>query len=167
MDNPEGTNQPFTEQELTELKALLETEKQARTAFETQVLDKDSRITELEQTLSQRDAETNALKLAIDQSNVKSASISENLRQAVAQYINLVVNSNPHIPRELITGDTIEAIAQSLEKAKTIISTVRSSIEQEIASGKVPAGAPARTPPDLSALSPREKIQYAITKGGK
>jgi hypothetical protein len=66
---------------------------------------------------------------------------------------------------ELITGDTIESINESLKKAKTLVSQVRQGLETEIAGAKIPAGAPPRTPPDLSALSPREKIQYAI--GGK
>ena len=73
-----------------------------------------------------------------------------------------MVSANPTVPAELITGDTIDAVDQSLESAKSLVSTVRATIEAEIAAGKVPAGAPPRTPPDLSSLSPREKIQYAV-----
>jgi len=35
-------------------------------------------------------------------------------------------------------------------------------MEEEVSKARIPAGAPQRVPPDLSALSPREKIQYAI-----
>lgn len=91
----------------------------------------------------------------------------QSLADTVAAYKALVIQSNPGITGELISGDTFEAINRSLESARTIISKVRLSIEAEIASGKVPAGAPARTTPDLESLSPREKIQYAISKGGK
>ena len=87
------------------------------------------------------------------------------MAEAVASYKTLVAQLNPEVLEELITGDTIEVINQSLEKAKTLISRVRQGLEAEITAGKVPAGAPVRTPPDLSALSPREKINYAI--GGK
>ena len=69
------------------------------------------------------------------------------------------------IIEELITGDTVEAINQSLENARALISRVRQVLEEEVAKTRVPSGAPQRAPPDLSALSPREKIQYAI--GGK
>ena len=89
------------------------------------------------------------------------------LADTVAAYKALVVRSNPGVPGELISGDTIEAINLSLESATTLIAKVRQSVEAEIASGKVPAGAPARTVPDLENLSPREKIQYGISKGGK
>ena len=93
-------------------------------------------------------------------------------REAVITEINaaykaLVVRSNPVVFAELISGDSFEAINNSLESAKALISKVRQSVEAEIAAGKVPAGAPARTLPDLENLSSREKIQYAISKGGK
>ena len=52
-----------------------------------------------------------------------------------------------------------------VEKAKALVSRVKQGVEAEVSLAKVPAGAPERTLPDLSALSPREKIQYAI--GGR
>ncbi len=93
------------------------------------------------------------------------ATTSNSLAEAVASYKAVVVQTNPEVIEELISGDTIEAISESLEKAKTLVSRVRQGVEAEISLAKVPAGAPERTSPDLSTLSPREKIQYAI--GGK
>ena len=126
---------------------------------------KNTRITELETAVSEKDSEMATLKQTVVDDNQKLEALNESLSQAVAGYKTLAVKVNPGIIEELITGNTITEIDQSLESAKTLISKVRGGIEQEIASGKVPAGAPQRTPPDLSALSPREKIQYAI--GGK
>lgn len=118
----------------------------------------NARISELEQTVTNLDNEMATLKQAMAESE-------EKLTEAVANYKDLVIQSNPEVPEELVTGDTIEAINESLEKAKTLVSRVRQGLETEIASARVPAGAPIRTPPDLSALSPREKINYAV--GGK
>ena len=118
----------------------------------------NTHITELEQ-------EVATLKQTMAESEEKLTAISHSLTEAVDGYRTLVIQSNPEVPEELITGDTIEAINESLEGAKTLISRVRQGLEAEITAGKVPAGAPIRTPPDLSALSPREKINYAI--GGK
>ena len=87
------------------------------------------------------------------------------MAEAVASYKAMVTRSNTDVPEELISGDSIESINESLTNAKNLINKVRQGLEAEITSSKVPAGAPQRTPPDLSALSPREKIQYAI--GGK
>ena len=125
----------------------------------------NARIIELEQTVANLDNEVATLKQAVAESEEKLTSINHSLTEAIASYKALVTQFNPEVLEELITGDTIEAIDESLEEAKTLISRVRQGLEAEITAGKVPAGAPIRTPPDLSALSPREKINYAI--GGK
>ncbi|GAI99084.1 unnamed protein product, partial [marine sediment metagenome] len=125
----------------------------------------NARIIELEQTVANLDSEVVSLKQALAESEERLTTINHSLAEAVAVYKDLVAQSNPEVPEELITGDTIEAINESLEKAKTLVNRVKQGLEAEITAGKVPAGAPIRTPPDLSALSPREKINYAI--GGK
>ena len=125
----------------------------------------NARIIELEQTVANLDSEGVTLKQAAAESEEKLTTINHSLTEAIASYKALVAQFNPEVLEELITGDTIEAINASLEKAKTLVSRVRQGLEAEITAGKVPAGAPIRTPPDLSALSPREKINYAI--GGK
>jgi len=127
----------------------------------------ESALGGLEQTIGERDSEIFTLKQGTVESVEKVTSLQESLNLAVSAYKTAVAQANPAVPGELITGDTIEAVDQSLESAKSLVSTVRASIEAEIASGKVPAGAPPRIPPDLESLSPREKIQYAITKGGR
>jgi len=128
---------------------------------------KEATITELEQVIAAKDSDIVTLKQAASDSERSEEEAKQSLANAVSAYKTAVVQANPAVPGELLTGDTIEAINQSLESAKTLVAQVRQSLEADIAAGKVPAGAPARTPPDLSALSPREKIQYAITKGGK
>ena len=125
----------------------------------------NARINELEQTVVNLDNEVTGLKQTLAESEEKLTAISDSLIEAVDSYKALVIQSNLEVPEELVTGKTIEAINESLEKAKTLVSRVRQGLETEIASAKVPAGAPIRTPPDLSALSPREKINYAV--GGK
>jgi len=125
----------------------------------------NARIIELEQTVANLDSEVASLKQAVAESEEKLTSINHSLTEAVAGYKAMVVQANPQVFEELITGDTIEAINESLETAKTLVSRVRQGLESEITAGKVPAGAPIRTPLDLSALSPQEKISYAI--GGR
>jgi len=125
----------------------------------------NARIIELEQAAANLSSEVATLKQAVTKSEEKLTSINHSLTEAVASYKAMVVQANPQVFEELITGDTIEAINESLETAKTLVSRVRQGLEAEITAGKVPAGAPIRTPPDLSVLSPREKINYAI--GGK
>jgi len=126
---------------------------------------KNATIAELEQAVASKDSEITILKQAIAESEQKLTEINDTLTQAIASYKSLVVETHPEIPADLIAGDTIEAINESLENARTLIDRVKQGIEAEASRTKVPAGAPQRTPLDLSVLSPREKIQYAI--GGK
>ena len=51
---------------------------------------------------------------------------------------------------------------ESLKNARALMERVRQEMEAEAAKTRVPAGAPQRAPLDLSALSAREKIQYAL-----
>ena len=131
-----------------------------------------ARIAELEGLLAQKDKElslANAriteLEQALAESDKKLAYTGNALTQAIASYRALVIKSNPGVVEELIEGDSIEDIDASMEKAKTLIVKVRRGLEEEVAATRIPAGAPQRTLPELSALSPREKIQYAI--GGR
>ncbi len=163
-----------TRTELESLKAEKETLSSDKETLATELETRNGAITELEsalggleQTVTDKDSEIVTLKQGTVESVEKVTALQESLNLAVAAYKTAVAQANPAVPGELITGDTIEAVDQSLESSNSLVSTVRASIEAEIASGKVPAGAPARSAPDLESLSPREKIQYAITKGGK
>jgi uncharacterized coiled-coil protein SlyX len=122
---------------------------------DTELAAKDLRLSELEQALASRDNEIVALKQTL-------AELETRLSQAVEAYRALVVRANPAVPEELISGGSIEEIDASLANAQVLIDRVRQELGAEIAAAKIPAGAPLRTPLDLSALTPKEKIQYAI-----
>ena len=125
----------------------------------------NARLLELEQVVAGKDSDIAGLKQSEGELTERLTSVSSSLAEAVSSYKATVVQANPDVLEELISGDTIEAINQSLSEAESLVSRVRQGIEAEISLTRFPAGAPARTLPDLSALSPREKIQYAI--GGK
>ncbi len=128
-----------------------------------------ARIAELESQLEAKSREISLkegriaeLELAVTQSNDSLAKHRESFKQAVASYKVLAVKMNPGVLEELISGDSIEAVDASLRSAQELISRVKKNIAEEVASVRVPAGAPLRTTPDLSGLSPREKIQHGL-----
>jgi hypothetical protein len=123
------------------------------------------RIFILEKTLAEREIELDTVKKSIEKLQEALTVGEAELGKAASDYRKLVLQSNPDVTEELITGNSISEINESLAKAKTLISKVRQSVEKEIARTRVPVGSPGRQTPDLSALSPREKIHYAI--GGK
>jgi len=124
--------------------------------------EKDSRISELEQAVASRDNQIADLKQSLAELEPRLSELENSLAQTISSYRALVIKSNPDLPEELITGDSVEEIDQSLARAQALIDRVRERLETEIAGAKIPAGAPLRTPVDLSVLSPQEKIQYAI-----
>ncbi len=126
---------------------------------------KDSHISELLEALASKENEVTDLKQSLFEFNNTISQLKETLKETVESYKAQAVTTNPDIPGELISGDSIEEVNVSLESAKELVSKVRKGIEAEISLARFPAGAPERTAPDLSVLSPREKIQYAI--GGR
>jgi len=126
---------------------------------------RDDAITELEQALTGKDSEVTAMKQALDDATLKLKDMGEALPKAVAAYKEIVAQANPGILAEMINGDTIEGINESLKNARALVERVRQEVGAEAARVRVPAGAPQRTPLDLSALSPREKIKYAMEGG--
>ena len=151
--------------ELEAIRKELAELKRENDALITELSSRETRISELEQELVSRDSEIAALEQAIAELEEKFHSVSEDLLQAVSSYKALVVQANPGIIEELITGDSIEQVNESVERARALVSRVRRELEAEVSKTRVPVGAPARTLPDLSALSPRDKIQFAI--GGR
>ena len=125
----------------------------------------EQKVAEFERIVADKASEIAALKKSEGELKEKLSAVSKSLTEAVVSYKDRVVQMNPEITEELISGDTIEAVDKSLEKAISLIGRVKKSVEKEISNIRVPAGAPGRRIPDLSTLSPREKIQYAI--GGK
>lgn len=127
--------------------------------------DTASRIAGLEGELAEKTEELRAAREHIAELEQKLAEVGNRLAQAVTSYWDLAVKASPGVTGELITGDSIEEIDASVEKAKSLVSRVKQEIEGQAARVRVPGGAPVRGSPDLSVLSPREKIQQAI--GGK
>ncbi len=84
------------------------------------------------------------------------------LREAAARYRQLVLAQAPEVPSELVAGESIEEVEESLERARRTVAQVRDRLEAQARSERVPTGAPARGQPDLSALSPAEKIAQGL-----
>ena len=123
---------------------------------------RDAAIIRLEQALAGKDSEIVAMKQSLDEAERKLDELDKALAQAVAAYKEMVVQANPGVLAELITGDTVDEVNESLKNAQALVEKVRQEMEAEVSKTRIPAGAPQRAPLDMSALSPREKIQYAI-----
>ena len=110
--------------------------------------DLKERVIRLEESVASKDNELAALKGA--------------LANAVDKYRTAVLATAPGVPDELLKGETVEDIDASLEQARRIVLQVKQQLDNDVSTRSIPAGAPPRTPPDMSALSPTEKIAHAL-----
>jgi predicted RNase H-like nuclease (RuvC/YqgF family) len=151
----EGIEQAVEEADATDTEAMI--------AQGDEELEKaNARLAELERAVADRDTEIASLKQIGDEAEALLSTLNQSLAGAVAGYRALVLQANPNVIEEMIRGDSIEAINQSLEQAKAVVNRVRQGVEAEVALSRFPAGAPERTTGDLSALSPREKIRHGM-----
>jgi hypothetical protein len=123
-----------------------------------------ARVAELEQALSVKEGEIAALKSSQSGLEAKMKGLDGALSAAVKGYRTLTAQVNPDILPELLVGDTVQAIEESVSRGKEIVARVKRGVEAEISRGRFPAGAPERGKVDLD-LSPREKIQQGILSG--
>jgi SMC interacting uncharacterized protein involved in chromosome segregation len=126
---------------------------------------REAALVSLEKTLADKDGEIAALKQSLDDAVRKLDETGKSLTQAVAAYKELVAQANPGLVAEMIKGDTIAEINESVKSARVLVERIKQEVGAENARARVPAGAPQRTLPDLSALSPREKIKYGMEGG--
>ena len=132
-----------------------------------QLAERDAAFTPLREELEQLKGEFTAKDTELKTLGETTSALGDSLAQAITAYKGLVIQASPGLAPELITGEAVDEVNASLEKAKGVIEVVRKSLEAERAGAKVPAGAPPRTLPDLSSLSPIEKIKHAIGGNSK
>jgi uncharacterized coiled-coil protein SlyX len=125
------------------------------------------RVSELENAAAEKDRRIAGLEQALTEAGKQQESLGNSLSRAIASYRTLITETNTNVPAELLGGDTIEAIDDSLARARTLVEKIKQGMEAETAAIHVPGGAPVRTGTDLSGLSPIEKIKYAVSKKQK
>lgn len=91
--------------------------------------------------------------------------IRSQLKQAVAAYRESLIKLHPDVPPDMIGGDTLGEVSDSLFSAKKVLGKLRRIMEAEKEAARVPAGPSTRSDADLTNLSAREKIKHGI--GGK
>lgn len=101
--------------------------------------------------------ETQRLREAISQAESQS-------REALQRYREAALQREPHLPADLVTGETVSELDAAIDRARQTVAQVRQHLEQQAQALRVPAGAPARGSPDTSDLSAGEKIRLGLQK---
>ena len=122
------------------------------------------RIASLEASLAAKAAELAEAKKMLDAQAADIAGLQKSGTEAVKAYRKLAASSNPLFSEDVLAGESIADVDAAMARVLDLAGKVRSRIEAEIKSATVPAGAPERSGPDLSALSAREKIKMGLEK---
>jgi chromosome segregation ATPase len=154
-----------------ELHEELETARAEVERLQVSLADREARAAHLEELLSGLRAELSEAQRLAGEREQHAASLSERAealetgaRAAAERYRALALRQTPELPEELVSGDTIDEVDASIERARETVSKVRGHLESEAQAGRVPVGAPPRSEPDLSGLSAQEKISYGLQR---
>jgi chromosome segregation ATPase len=112
--------------------------------------------------IAEREAVLASHAAEIDSLHAQVAEADERSRLAAARYREAVLEREPELPADLVGGETVEAVEESLTRARDTVAQVRRHIEEQAQAARVPAGAPVRGAPDLSGLSAAEKIRAGL-----
>lgn len=131
----------------------------------------DPRIAELTAHLEASAVQLAELTGALQQEQQTTQALTAALATAAAAYRTAALATVPEVPPELVGGETVEAVQASIQRAKELVEAVKARLPAPAPppGPTVPAGAPARTGPDLGAMSPTEKIKFALAteNGGR
>ena len=83
-------------------------------------------------------------------------------RDAVQRVRQSILEREPDLPHDLVTGETVAEIDAAVSHARQTVAQVRQHLEQQAQSLRVPAGAPVRGAPDVSSLTASEKIRAGL-----
>lgn len=158
--------------EHNEGKELKEQESEAEKAKATELVeqatkDLQAKVTSLEADAASRTQEINELKKLNELNELNFEGAKAAYAYAVEDYKKLVASSNPLVPTEAIAGTTIEEVKDSLDRALKLVASVQESLARQAQASSVPAGAPARTGLDTSAMSAKDKINYGLEQTRK
>ena len=88
-------------------------------------------------------------------------------RTAVDRYRTALLERSPELLPDLILGDSVEAVDESAARARELAARVQERLSAADAARPVPAGSPARRPPDTGAMSAGEKIRYGLSEAAR
>jgi DNA repair exonuclease SbcCD ATPase subunit len=160
-----------TEEEIATLQDQLAEAQTEVERLQTIAADREARAAHLEETLAQLREEQSQLSAALSEAQAQLAARDEevealqvSLKTAASKYRAAVLASKPEVPPDLVGGETVDEVDHQLETALRMVTQLKSHLESQAQALRVPSGAPARRAPDLSALSPAEKIVYGLSQ---
>jgi len=164
----EITNETPTAEDYAALKAELEAERTKATGLVEQATKElQGKVTTLETEVVTKTQDIEALKGQLAEASTNFEGAKAAYAYAVEDFKKLAAASNPLIPPEVIFGTTVEEVKASLARTNKLVANVQESLAKQAVASVVPAGAPARTGPNVEGMSTIEKINLGLEQAKK
>ena len=168
----EITNETPTAEDYAAIKLELEGERQRAQGLVAEATrELTERIATLETDLATKTGELEPLKGQLAEASTNLEGAKAAYAYAVEDFKKLVLAANPLFTADIIWGDTIEDVKASVGKAGVLVSKVKEGLEAQAkalaALTTVPAGAPARTGPNVEGMSTIGKINLGLEQARK
>ncbi len=154
------------QEELAEARVELERLQVTAADGEARAAHLESQEAQLRDELAQANHEAEAREQELTGLREQTEALRKQALSSAERYREVALQQAPELPAELVTGETVEEIDLALQRARETVSRVRGHLESQAQAGRVPVGAPPRSGPDLSALSPEEKIRFGLNQSG-
>ncbi|HSP55643.1 MAG TPA: hypothetical protein VLS25_08645 [Dehalococcoidia bacterium] len=151
--------------------AAADAEARAATARD-ELAEARKRAAEAERQLAQASVERDAAYGELSETRDQLSAARAAVREAAVKYRAVALASTPDIPEDLVPeAEDIDEVERGIEAARRVVGRVREKMEAESAEQartlRVPAGAPVRRAPDVSALSPEDKIRLGLQRAAE
>jgi len=151
--------------------ATADAEARARTA-RAELAAARKQVTGLEEQLARAASERDSALGQLQQARSDLSAAQTALREAAVKYRAARLASAPDVPEDLVPeAEDIVEIDRGFEAAQRVVGRLREKIEEEkldqTRAFRVPAAVPPRRAPDMSGLSPADKIKLGLQQAAE
>ncbi len=151
------------EEQLAEAQAQIEALQSSAADAEARAETLREKVSRMESDLAAAESVSTSAHGELAQTRGELEEARSHLREAVVKYRAARLAAAPEVPHDLVpAAESLEEIDRGFESALRVVSRLRERMQEERPVSRVPAGSPARRAPDLSGLSPAEKIRMGL-----
>ncbi len=151
------------EEHLAEAQAQIDALQSSAADAEARAATLREKVSRMESELAEARSASEAARAELAEARAELERANSQLRVAILRYREARLAAAPEIPAEMVPeAATLEEIDSYLESAGRMAERLREQLRAAQPSARIPVGSPSRRSPDLSSLSPGEKIRLGL-----
>ncbi len=151
------------EEQLAEARAQIDALQSSAADAEARAATLREKVSQMESELAEARSASDAVRTELAEARAELERANSQLRTAILRYREARLAAAPEVPAEMVPeAASLEEIDSHLASAGRMAERLREQLRAEQHHPRVPLGSPSRRPPDLSSLSPAEKIREGL-----